>query len=114
MSPAVRLVWDIGAQLGEGPIWCPDEQALWFVDIKGGAVHRHSTATGTNESFATGGKPSFVVPEFGSGMIVGSESGIYRLINGKFGVRIEDCFHMTESGPEWFSVPPSSIDKPFG
>jgi xylono-1,5-lactonase len=88
VSPEVRLVWDVGAQLGEGPVWCPDEQALWFVDIKRGAVHRYHPGTQTNENFATGGKPSFIVPEFGSGMIVGSESGIYRLINGKFGERI--------------------------
>ena len=88
MSPAVRLVWDIGAQLGEGPVWCPDEQALWFVDVKGGAVHRHSPATATNESFATGGKPSFILLTASGGMIVGSENGVYRLTNGKFGERI--------------------------
>ena len=30
----------------------------------------------------------------------------------KFGVRLEDCFHMTEAGPRWFSQPPESIDQP--
>jgi hypothetical protein len=28
-------------------------------------------------------------------------------------VRLEDCFHMTEAGPKWFSEPPASIDAPF-
>ncbi len=55
VSPAVRLVWEMGAQLGEGPVWCPHEQALWFVDIKGGAIHRHLPATGACETFAVGG-----------------------------------------------------------
>ena len=32
----------------------------------------------------------------------------------KFGIRLEDCFHMTSSGPAWFSTPPPSIDQPFG
>lgn len=46
------------------------------------------------------------------GMCFSDEPGIY--IPGSFGVRLEDCIHMTESGPKWFSVPPPSIDKPFG
>jgi Xaa-Pro dipeptidase len=46
------------------------------------------------------------------GMCFSDEPGLY--IPGEFGVRLEDCFHMTESGPRWFSEPPPSIDKPFG
>ena len=45
------------------------------------------------------------------GMCFSNEPGIY--IPGKFGVRLEDCFHMTEAGPKWFSTPPPSIDRPF-
>jgi len=44
------------------------------------------------------------------GMCFSDEPGIY--IPGKFGVRLEDCFHMTEMGPQWFSHPPESIDRP--
>lgn len=46
------------------------------------------------------------------GMCFSNEPGLY--IPGSFGIRLEDCFHMTAKGPEWFSVPPSSIDRPFG
>jgi Xaa-Pro dipeptidase len=46
------------------------------------------------------------------GMCFSNEPGIY--IPGSFGIRLEDCFHMTEAGPRWFSTPPMSIDKPFG
>ena len=45
------------------------------------------------------------------GMCFSDEPGIY--IPGKFGIRLEDCFHMTETGPHWFSTPPPSIDRPF-
>jgi len=45
------------------------------------------------------------------GMCFSNEPGIY--IPGKFGVRLEDCFHMTEAGPKYFSIPPKSIDEPF-
>ena len=34
-------------------------------------------------------------------------------IVGEFGVRLEDCVHMRAEGPEWFSRPSPSIDKPF-
>ncbi|MEP6785181.1 MAG: Xaa-Pro peptidase family protein [Sphingomonadales bacterium] len=44
------------------------------------------------------------------GMCFSNEPGIYA--PGKFGVRIEDCFHMTEAGPKWFSVPQRSIEYP--
>jgi Xaa-Pro dipeptidase len=46
------------------------------------------------------------------GMCFSNEPGIY--IPGKFGVRIEDCFHMTQAGPNFFTTPPPSIDRPFG
>ena len=45
-----------------------------------------------------------------SGMCFSNEPGLY--LPGKFGVRIEDCFHMTESGPRWFSEPQRSIEYP--
>jgi Xaa-Pro dipeptidase len=46
------------------------------------------------------------------GMCFSDEPGIY--IPGKFGVRMEDCFHMTAAGPKYFTNPPPSIDRPFG
>lgn len=44
------------------------------------------------------------------GMCFSDEPGLY--LPGKFGVRLEDCFHMTAAGPRWFSQPPKSIDAP--
>jgi Xaa-Pro dipeptidase len=46
------------------------------------------------------------------GMCFSNEPGIY--LPGKFGIRLEDCFHMTADGPQFFTVPPPSIDRPFG
>jgi len=46
------------------------------------------------------------------GMCFSDEPGLY--LPGKFGVRLEDCFHMTDAGPRWFSEPPPSLDAPFG
>ena len=46
------------------------------------------------------------------GMCFSNEPGLY--LPGKFGVRLEDCLHMTASGPSWFSEPPPSLERPFG
>ncbi len=45
------------------------------------------------------------------GMCFSDEPGIY--LPGKFGIRLEDCFHMGAEKPIWFSTPPPSLDKPF-
>lgn len=45
------------------------------------------------------------------GMCFSNEPGIY--IPGKFGIRLEDCFHITADGPKFFTTPPPSIDRPF-
>lgn len=47
-----------------------------------------------------------------TGMCFSDEPGIY--IFGEFGVRLEDCIYMTDSGPAWFTVPPESLEKPIG
>lgn len=52
------------------------------------------------------GEPTKLMP----GMCFSSEPGLY--LPGKFGVRLEDCFYMTPTGPAWFSTPPLSIDRP--
>mgnify|MGYP000574222197 FL=1 len=46
------------------------------------------------------------------GMCFSNEPGIY--IQGEFGVRLEDCIYMTKNGPQWFTMPPSSLDDPIG
>lgn len=46
------------------------------------------------------------------GMCFSNEPGVY--IYGEFGVRLEDCFHVTDSGGELFTKQSPSIDDPFG
>lgn len=55
-----------------------------------------------------GGETTRLAPR----MCFSDEPGIYTY--GEFGVRLEDCFHITEDEPKWFSTPPPSIDEPFG
>lgn len=46
------------------------------------------------------------------GMVVSNEPMI--CIPGKFGIRHEDHFYMTENGAKWFTTPMQSVDNPFG
>ncbi len=46
------------------------------------------------------------------GMCLSNEPGLY--IYGEFGVRLEDCLYMTDTGPRYFSTPPTSLDNPIG
>ncbi|HEX9151980.1 MAG TPA: Xaa-Pro peptidase family protein [Flavobacterium sp.] len=46
------------------------------------------------------------------GMVVSNEPMI--CVPGKFGIRHEDHFYMTENGAKWFTTPMHSVDNPFG
>ncbi|MBL0122466.1 MAG: aminopeptidase P family protein [Betaproteobacteria bacterium] len=35
-------------------------------------------------------------------------------VPGEFGIRLEDHFYMTSTGPKWFTAPSHSVDDPFG
>ena len=39
-------VWPADAQLGEGPTWVASEGAIYWLDIKKGAIHRLHLETG--------------------------------------------------------------------
>lgn len=47
-----------------------------------------------------------------SGMSFSNEPML--VIPGKFGVRLEDHFYMSDTGPVWFTAPSHSLDDPFG
>ncbi len=79
VTPDVKLVWQADCMLGEGPVWLAGEQALRFVDIKGGKLHRYVPSTGACETLDVGGKPSFIVAAEGGKFLVGSEHAVWLL-----------------------------------
>ena len=78
MNDDLQLVWPVAALLGEGPIWCAEEAALRFVDIKGARLHRYDPATGHRETHDVAGQPSFIVPVAGGGYVIGSGNTLWR------------------------------------
>ncbi len=73
-----RLAWDVGAELGEGPVWVERDQALWFTDIKRQKVHRLDPATGDRSSWDAPEQIGFVLPARSGGFVAGLQSGLYR------------------------------------
>ena len=49
-----ELIADYGCVTGEGPLWHPDEQRLYWTDIPTGRMFRYDPATGEHEQFYDG------------------------------------------------------------
>ncbi len=68
----MECIWPLAAGLGEGPLWDVERQALWFVDIKQGRIHRCAADGCDRRNFEVGGMPSFILPRDGGGFVVGN------------------------------------------
>src|SRR3712207_8069979 len=78
MPPEPRPVWELGAELGEGPVWVERDRALWFTDIKRRQVHRLDPASGSRRSWEAPEYVGFVLPARSGGFIAGLQSGLHR------------------------------------
>ncbi|NZA25188.1 SMP-30/gluconolactonase/LRE family protein [Luteimonas sp. SJ-92] len=66
-----RCVWPAGAELGEGALWSVREQALYFVDILGRALHRYAPAGERRDSWRFGEEISAIAErEHAPGLLV--------------------------------------------
>jgi sugar lactone lactonase YvrE len=54
VSPKVDCVLDIRVELGECPVWSETEQALYWIDIYAGRLHRFDPATGADRFWQIG------------------------------------------------------------
>lgn len=73
-----ELVWDVGAELGEGPVWDDVRRAIWFVDIKGRKLHRYGVDDGAKASWDTPDQTGFALPAEDGSLICGVRGGLYR------------------------------------
>jgi sugar lactone lactonase YvrE len=70
-------VWQLGAELGEGPVWVERDQALWFTDIKQRKIHRFDPAQGERTSWDAPEFVGFALPAAGGGFVAGLQSGLH-------------------------------------
>ena len=104
------------AEIGT-PVGKIDEAVRGFYESEGwgpgyhlpGLPHRTGHGIGME-----GHEPAYLVrgdaTKLAPGMCFSDEPGLY--IPGEFGIRLEDCWHMTESGPRLFTPFAKSIEQP--
>lgn len=66
-------------QLGESPLWHPDEGALYWIDIPGRAVHRLHPESGVHHSWAMPAEPGCIAYCKKGGLMVALRQGIAKL-----------------------------------
>lgn len=71
---SVRLVADVHALLGEGPLWVAATQSLWWVDIKGRKLFRLRSGKRLDE-WSTPFRIGSIAPRESGGFIAGTEHG---------------------------------------
>src|SRR3954470_6091622 len=78
MTAVPTSVWNIAAELGEGPVWVERDRALWFTDIKRQKIHRFDPASGDRRSWDSPEQVGFLLPAEGRGFVAGLMSGLHR------------------------------------
>ncbi|UYH50496.1 SMP-30/gluconolactonase/LRE family protein [Candidatus Kirkpatrickella diaphorinae] len=75
--PQLHCTTALRTQLGEGPIWVAEREALYFVDIVNKNLHRLRPRHNALKTWATPLRPVFVVPTDAGSLLVGMEDGLY-------------------------------------
>jgi sugar lactone lactonase YvrE len=92
-----RNIWDLAAELGEGPVWVERDSALWFVDIKKHQIHRYDPASGDKRRFSAPEQVGFILPAERGGFVAGLQSGLH---------------HFDETSGEFELIVEVDVDKP--
>jgi L-arabinonolactonase len=73
----MTCVVDAQAALGEGTVWDPEGQCLWWLDILGKRIYRYDPATGLSESFATPESPGCLAVRESGGLVLTMATGFH-------------------------------------
>ncbi|WP_051242121.1 SMP-30/gluconolactonase/LRE family protein [Azohydromonas australica] len=76
---AVEALCPVRNRVGESPVWSVAEQALYWVDIEGRALHRFDWATRQERHWALAERVGCIALHAGGGLIAGMETGVFRL-----------------------------------
>ncbi|NMM27242.1 MAG: SMP-30/gluconolactonase/LRE family protein [Glaciimonas sp.] len=78
MNP-VQVAFDQPMEVGECPLWHPNEAALYWVDIVGHAVHRLNPANNEHSSWQMPCEPGCIARNAAGGLIVALRTGFFHL-----------------------------------
>lgn len=75
----VTAAFDGVMQVGESPLWHPEQQTLYWVDIDGFAVHSLHPASGRHHQWPMASEPSALAIGSNGGLIVALRAGMMHL-----------------------------------
>jgi len=75
----IGCVSDVGALLGESPVWDERDSCVYWLDIKGRKLFRYSPELGTTRSIPTQVELSAIAPLSGDGFIAAGASGFSKI-----------------------------------
>jgi len=75
MSEAEHLIASQD-EAGETPIWIPDQQVLYWIDIEGERVHRHDPVSGETKEWALDVPITALARRAGGGWILATKTGL--------------------------------------
>jgi len=78
-APDIQVAFDTPMQLGECPLWDADENALYWIDIPGKAVHRLQEPGKEHRSWAMATEPGCIAKHADGGLLIALRSGLVRL-----------------------------------
>ena len=77
-AAAIQAIAAPPSKLGESPFWHPDEAALYWVDIKGHALHRFDPATQAHREWGLKSEPGCMAPLPGGRLLMARRDGLWR------------------------------------
>jgi sugar lactone lactonase YvrE len=77
-QPVPEILCQARCQVGESPLWHSVEQALYWVDIEGRAVHRVD-ATGQHRQWAMAERIGCIALHVNGGLLAAMETGVFHL-----------------------------------
>jgi sugar lactone lactonase YvrE len=86
----IEVAYDAVMQTGECPLWHPQEQALYWVDIPAFTVHRLDPASGAHRSWKLSSEPATLAISDQGGLVVAMRGGFAHLDTGSDEVRLTE------------------------
>jgi sugar lactone lactonase YvrE len=73
----VKRVLDVKAELGECPLWCVEDQCLYWIDIENSTINRFDPQTGKNDAWKVPATPGCFALRDGNGAVIAARDGFY-------------------------------------
>src|SRR5689334_474054 len=87
----LELIADYACICGEGPLWHPTEQRLYWTDIEKGGMFRYAPATNTHEMFYEGPTVGgFTVQADGALLLFGNRGAVTTWRDGQMTTVVEE------------------------